>query len=301
MRRIGIPVGIVGVVLALASIVPVLSAAAERPGRERRPGRPEGVETPAGQRPQVQRLRQHAEELRAAGDELIAQLRVIHQSATHEKATATASQIEALISSCEETIQNLIQQIESPPRRPAQPPSRAGLAPPQGKPAPVFELKDFGGASYKLSDYKDRLVVLEWFNFECPFSIYHYQTTPTMVNLAQKYRDQGVTFLSVNSTSHTTPDANLGFIKKHALRHPILDDRPGTVGRKYGARTTPHMYIIDRGVIVYEGAIDNAPLGKPPAGAEKINYVEKALAELLAGRPVSTPNTPPYGCTVKYP
>jgi hypothetical protein len=83
---------------------------------------------------------------------------------------------------------------------------------------------------------------------------------------------------------------------------PILDDRPGKVGHAYGAKTTPHMFIIDtNGRIVYEGAIDNAPTGKVAEGQELTNYVDQALAELTAGKKISNPNTKPYGCTVKYP
>ncbi len=143
-------------------------------------------------------------------------------------------------------------------------------------------------------------MVLEWFNFECPFSIYHYETTNTMVGLANKYRNSNVVWLAVNSTSHTTPGANKEFTRKYKLPFPILDDRSGRVGHAYGAKTTPHMYIISpRGNILYEGAIDNSPLGRKKEGV--INYVDKALAELTGGKAVTTSNFPPYGCSVKYP
>ncbi|MHC4482792.1 MAG: redoxin domain-containing protein, partial [Planctomycetota bacterium] len=111
-----------------------------------------------------------------------------------------------------------------------------------------------------------------------------------------------VVWLAVNSTNHTTVKQNKDWAAKHKLPYPILDDRPGAVGRAYGATNTPHMYIIStEGNIVYEGAIDNSPNGKTPDGEKMINYVDKALAELTAGKAVSTAKTKPYGCSVKYP
>ena len=143
-------------------------------------------------------------------------------------------------------------------------------------------------------------MVLEWLNFECPFVMYHYRQPNTMVKLANKYKDDNVVWLAVNSTSHTTPEANNDFAEKHKLRYLILDDRSGKVGHAYGAKTTPHMYVINaRGNIVYAGAIDNSPMGKKKEGV--INYVDQALAELTSGKAVSTADTKPYGCSVKYP
>ncbi|NIP25799.1 MAG: redoxin domain-containing protein [Phycisphaerae bacterium] len=123
-----------------------------------------------------------------------------------------------------------------------------------------------------------------------------------MIKLANKYKDKNVVWLAVNSTSHTTPEANKKFAEQQKLPYPILDDRSGRVGHAYGAKTTPHMYIINpRGRIVYEGAIDNSPLGKTPEGKDLVNHVDKALGEITAGKMVTTKETKPYGCTVKYP
>lgn len=166
--------------------------------------------------------------------------------------------------------------------------------------APNFTLNSFDGKTISLSDYKGKIVVLEWFNYECPFVLRHYGNQPTMIGLANKYRDKNVVWLAINSTSHATPQANLEFAEKRKLPYPILDDRPGTVGRAYGAKTTPHMYVIDtKGSIAYQGAIDNNETGRKTQGV--INYVDKALAELTGGKQVSTTDTMPYGCTVKYP
>ena len=143
--------------------------------------------------------------------------------------------------------------------------------------------------------------VFQWvcFNDECPYVQYHYDKANTMVELANKYKDKNIVWLAVNSTSHTTVEQNKKFADKHKLPFVILDDRPSTVGRAYGARTTPHIFIIDiNGNIAYEGAIDNSPMGKKKEVV--INYVDKAISELIGGKAVSTPNTRPYGCSVKY-
>lgn len=168
-----------------------------------------------------------------------------------------------------------------------------------GRRAPAFELNTFDGKTVNLSDYRGKIVVLEWMNFECPYSRYHYETKDTMTELAKKYKGKNVVWLAINSTNHTTPQPNKAFARRHKLPYPILDDRSGKVGHAYSAETTLHMYIINpKGRIVYEGAIDNSPLGRKKKGV--VNYVDKALTELTAGKAISTPNTKPYGCTVKY-
>jgi len=165
--------------------------------------------------------------------------------------------------------------------------------------APEFTLKSFDGKTISLSDYKGKIVVLEWFNYECPYVLRHYGQPSTMVELASKYQDKNVVWLAINSTSHATEEANKEFARQHGLPYPILDDRAGVVGQAYGAKTTPHMYIIDtEGNIAYQGAIDNAPRGRKKEGL--VNYVDQALAELTAGKSVTTTDTMPYGCSVKY-
>jgi peroxiredoxin len=171
--------------------------------------------------------------------------------------------------------------------------------------ANAFTLSDQNGKEVKLADLikKGQIVVLEWINPECPFVKAHYAPdTMTMKKLADKYtQNNKVTWLAVNSSHFTTPQQNQEFVKQHGLSYPILLDNSGNVGKSYGAKTTPHLFIIDAdGKIVYRGAIDNAPLGKKPAQGEYVNYVEKAVDELLAGKAVSVPQTKPYGCSVKY-
>lgn len=165
-----------------------------------------------------------------------------------------------------------------------------------------FALKNYDGKVVNLADYKGKIVVLEWFNYKCPFCVYHYQSKPTMVNLANKYKGKNVQFLSINSTSWQTTEENKAFAEKNKIPYPILDDRKGIVGKAYGATRTPHMFIInEKGKIVYSGALDNAPLGKLPAGYDRVlNFVDLALGELTSGRPVTIQKTREYGCSVKY-
>ena len=184
--------------------------------------------------------------------------------------------------------------------RPPQPGARMEPEP-SGPRAPQFTLNSFDGRQVSLSDYAGKVVVLEWLNTECPFVRYHYDTAKTMVDLANKYKDKGVVWLAINSTSHTTPEANLDFARQHNLPYMILDDRSGKVGHEYKATNTPNMYVIDqRGNIVYAGAIDNSPMGNAPEGQDKINYIDNALSELTADKKVSIHEAKPYGCTVKY-
>jgi len=251
-------------------------------------------------------LEQQIEKLRADHEQFIAELREIRELAVKEKATETTKRLERLITKerkdFAEELRGLEQRRQRFERMLAARPPRQAEAEPAGKRAPDFTLKTFDGKTVSLSDYRGKIVVLEWFNFECPYLMYHYGQPSTMIKLANKYKDKNVVWLAMNSTSHTTPEANIDFAKKYKPPYPILDDRPGKVGDAYGAKTTPHMFIISpRGNIVYEGAIDNSPNGRTPAGQEPVNYVDKALAELTSGRPVSIKETKPYGCTVKYP
>jgi len=161
-----------------------------------------------------------------------------------------------------------------------------------------FALTDHNGKQVKLSDYAGKIVVLEWLNYDCPFVKPHYEAG-TFANLAKKYAGKDVVWLAVNSTEYADIKANKAWAQKYKLPYPILDDHSGKVGRLFGATNTPHIFIIDKaGKIAYEGAIDNAPLGK--VEGEYVNYVDNALAELTAGKSVSLNKTKPYGCTVKY-
>lgn len=166
-----------------------------------------------------------------------------------------------------------------------------------GAPAPGFTLRDAAGKQVALSDFAGKVVVLEWINPDCPFVKRHYQAK-TMSDLASRYAGKGVVWLAVNTTHYMGAEDNTKWIESNALPYPILIDATGEVGRLYGAKTTPHMYVIDQhGTLVYAGAIDDDPQGSK---AEKLNYVARALDEVLAGSPVTTAQTKPYGCSVKY-
>jgi peroxiredoxin len=174
-----------------------------------------------------------------------------------------------------------------------------------GQPAPAFSVTDLSGKPVNLADYKGKTVVLEWHNFGCPFVQKHYRSG-NMQALQKKYSSD-VVWLAVNSTHKSASDytepAKLTKELKDFGAAPAnyLMDEPGKMGVAYGAKTTPHMYIIDpSGKVVYNGAIDD----KRSTNVEDVkiakNYVVAALDELKAGKPVSTPSTSPYGCTVKY-
>ncbi len=173
-----------------------------------------------------------------------------------------------------------------------------------GEKAPDFTLTDLDGKEHKLSEHTaaGHIVVLEWFNSGCPFVKKHYTPeTMTMNKLADKYRDQKVVWLRVNSGAPGKQGAGLDLNREIAskwnIKDPILLDESGTVGRLYGAKNTPTMYIVDaQGTLAYWGAIDNDSSMK--IGTE--NYVDKALAQILAGETVTESRTKPYGCAVKY-
>lgn len=172
-----------------------------------------------------------------------------------------------------------------------------------GKAAPAFELKDLDGKAVKLSDYKGKTVVLEWFNPECPFVVRQHTEGP-LKDAAAKATKDGVVWLAVASSAPGKeggdPEKSKKMKAEWKMDYPVLVDAEGTVGMAYGSKNTPTMYIIDaKGTLVYHGAIDNAPDGKPEGGT-LVNYVENALAEIKAGKPVSKAETKPYGCGIKY-
>jgi peroxiredoxin len=166
-----------------------------------------------------------------------------------------------------------------------------------GAQAPSFSLQDQSGKTVNLSDYSGKVIVLEWFNENCPFVQRHYKEG-TMNNLASKYAGKDVVWLAVNSTNSADNASNKKASDSWNMNHPILNDSTGTVGHQYGATNTPDMFIIGKdGKIAYTGGIDNDPDGDK---GDKINYVDQALGEIVAGNTVSTPQTKPYGCHVGY-
>lgn len=175
-----------------------------------------------------------------------------------------------------------------------------------GASAADFTLSDAAGAPHRLSDYRGKFIVLEWFNNECPFVRKHYDSG-NMQRLQAASTAKGVIWLTIASSApgtsgYLTPQAATQVIRqRHAKHTALLLDAEGTVGRRYGAKATPHMFIIDPdGSVIYAGAIDDQPSVDPTNLPQATNYVRQALDEAMAGKPVSVASTRPYGCSVKY-
>jgi peroxiredoxin len=171
-----------------------------------------------------------------------------------------------------------------------------------GEAAPKFELTDLNGKPFRLEDHRGKIVVIEWFNPDCPLIVKHHVHHKTMAETSAKFKDEGVVWVAINSGAPGKQGAgkerNVKAQKEYEIAYPVLLDENGSVGRMYAAKVTPHMFIINReGVLVYDGAIDN---DRNPRRLGEVNYVDKALTELIRGESVSTAKTEPYGCSVKY-
>ena len=182
----------------------------------------------------------------------------------------------------------------------------AHAAPEIGKPAPAFTLTDTHGKTHNLSDFTGKTVVLEWTNHECPFVRKHYDTQ-NMQDLQAKAAEDGVVWLTVVSSAEgkegfQTPEEANALIEKEGSKEAArLIDADGTAGTAYEAKTTPHMFIVDKeGTLVYMGAIDDNPSADKETAKTAKNYVTAALAEIKEGKPVTVSATKPYGCGVKY-
>ncbi len=166
----------------------------------------------------------------------------------------------------------------------------AGKGVEPGQAAPDLALKDTYGKEFKLSDFKGKIVVLEWVNKGCPVSKGAHEKQE-MQKVYKKYAGKGVVWLGIDSTEGAKPEENRVYAAEMSLAYPILHDPDAIAANAYGAKRTPHMFVIDKdGKLVYAGAIDDK--------ASK-NYVAAAIDDLLAGKPVSKPRTEAYGCTLK--
>lgn len=175
--------------------------------------------------------------------------------------------------------------------------SDAGAVAP-GQPAPPFAGADQDGKAVDLAAYKGKIVVLEWTNPDCPFVQRHYDAK-TMTTLADAWKGKDVVWIAVDSTNYATDESDRAWREEQQIPYPIVGDRSGAIGTSYGARTTPHMFVIDqKGTVVYQGAIDDDPSGDN--GGKATNYVAAALEDVTAGKPVRTAETKSYGCSVKY-
>ena len=175
-----------------------------------------------------------------------------------------------------------------------------------GKPAPAFTLPTCESKSVSLSDYKGKVVVLEWTNYGCPFVMKHYGSG-NMQKLQADAAAKGVVWLSICSSApgkqgHAAPaDANKACAEKNSAATAYLIDESGATGHAYGAKRTPEMYVINAdGILVYHGAIDDKKSADPADIATAKNLVAAAIDETVAGKPVSIPETEAYGCSIKY-
>lgn len=185
-------------------------------------------------------------------------------------------------------------------------PFTVGAAVETGEKAPDFTLKDTSGKEHSLSDFQGKTVVLEWLNYGCPFVLKHYDSG-NMQSLQEKYTGKDVVWLSINSTKpahkdYKDPAESDKATEKHGARPTaVLLDEDGAVGKKYDAKTTPHMYVINPdGVLVYQGAIDSISSTNADDVKKADNYVAAALDAVMAGKEVGNATTKPYGCSVKY-
>lgn len=179
-------------------------------------------------------------------------------------------------------------------------------APRVGAPAPAFQAVDADGRTRNLAEFAGKTVILEWSNHDCPYVRKHY-TTNTMQTLQRDMRQDGAVWLTVISSApdeqgHVeAAEAKELTVKRNAAPSAVLLDPKSTMGRLYGAQTTPHIYIIDgNGVLAYAGAIDDKPSASVSSLKGAKSYVRQAMAELKAGKPVSQATTKAYGCTVKF-
>lgn len=175
-----------------------------------------------------------------------------------------------------------------------------------GQPAPNFTAMDTNGKTVSLSDYKGKVVVLEWTNPECPIVKKHYGSG-NMQKLQKTYTAEGVVWLSINSSARgkegalTPAEANNVITARSAAPTSLILDPSGAIGHLYEAKTTPHMFIIAKdGRLVYNGAIDSISSTSPDDISRAKNYVSAALDEVLAGKPVTVASSRPYGCSVHY-
>lgn len=184
--------------------------------------------------------------------------------------------------------------------------SQAQAAAVVGQAAPDFTLKDASGKTVQLSDFKGKHVVLEWTNPGCPFVRKHYNSG-NMPATQKEAMGKGVVWLAINSTEtassdYLEPAKLVAWMKeRQSVPSATLMDESGSAGKAYGARTTPHMYIVNpQGQLIYAGGIDSIPSSRADDIAKATNYVRVGLNEALAGKPLTAATTQPYGCTIKY-
>ena len=176
----------------------------------------------------------------------------------------------------------------------------SSLALSAGDTGPAFNETDFNGKSHSLNEYKGKIVVLEWMNPGCPFVQRHHREG-TFATLANYYADKGVIWLAVNTAPGGAAQSVEAFAEKNNLPYPVLIDDDGSLAKSYGARTTPHVFVIGMdGKIIYSGAVDNDPAGEM-VSSEREQYLASAIKAAVEGTKPMITEAKPYGCSVKYP
>lgn len=169
-----------------------------------------------------------------------------------------------------------------------------------GEPAPAFELKNTDGETVKLEDHKGNIVVLQWVNPGCPVCV-RVMSTGVEARMLEELKaiDESIVVLAISTTRGLAPEKVVAYLEENDIDVVALVDADGNVGRTYGAKTTPHMYVIDgEGVLRYQGAIDDDQNGRNGENAK--NYVVNAVKQIKAGETVEPAETKAYGCSVKY-
>ncbi len=175
-----------------------------------------------------------------------------------------------------------------------------------GSEAPDFEYTDLEGNTGKLSDLRGKYVIVEWFNHGCPFVAKHYNSKK-MQSLQSEYTGKDVVWIAVNSTSdghgdYRNPEESKSDAQKHGTSATkIVIDGQGEIGQLYGAKTTPHIFIINpEGTLIYQGAADDIKSTDTEDIPKATNYIDLAMTEALTEKELTNPETKPYGCSVKY-
>jgi peroxiredoxin len=290
---------LVSIALVMMFMSATLGAAANVPARSsesgvRRNNRRYEIEL---QR-QIDELQAQMTRLNAKKSGLIGKLEAIAAQAKKEKAQETVQQVQQLMEQINSSHAAERKNLDKKLSRIKQVAQKIGrkekLEKNVGSRARGFTLKDSQGKDVGLNDHKGKIIVLEWMSPECPYSRYYYEKK-IIPRLVRQYKDEGVVWLTINSSSGATAKQNQAFVKRYGLTHPVLNDVSGMVARTYGARKTGHIFIIDRrGMIAYNGAIDDSP-AKGGKQQQVNSYAEKALAQLVAGKPVSMSYSEPIG------
>ena len=252
---------------------------------------------------QVAELERQISIMKAEHNALIEDLKALLATAEQEKARKTVQQVNDLIAKRQKAHDKDLDALESRLQRLKTIQSDLGKRRASenriGTVAPSFDLAAYNGRKASLADAKGKVVVLEWMNPDCKFTQFYY-AKKVMQNLAAQYADKGVAWLSIDSNPKSTAEQVQAFADKYRSKTPVLNDATGQVARLYHVNTTPHCIVIDtEGRIVYSGGVYDG-LDKVNAKAGT-NYVDQALSELLAGKPVSTPLTPAPGTPLGLP